>query len=90
MPRARTASKKQRFEATLYPDSPGSSVLKLDVPFSTEEVFGTRARVPVRGASSRSITTLAMSPAFTCAPSRISRLTTIMWHLPPMGQMELR
>lgn len=53
MPKTQTAAKKQRFEATLYPDSAGSSVLKFDIPFSAEEVFGTRARVPVRGTINR-------------------------------------
>jgi len=53
MPRAKAATKKQRFEAELYPDSVGSSVLKFDVPFNTQEVFGTRARVPVRGTINR-------------------------------------
>lgn len=49
MPAARSVSKKQRFKAKLFQATPGGEAAFIYVPFDTEKVFGTRARVPVRG-----------------------------------------
>lgn len=43
------ASRKQTFTATLIGRGPNGAWIHLDVPFSVKEVFGTRARVAVRG-----------------------------------------
>lgn len=40
---------KQRFRARLTTDSPNSQATFVAIPFDVPKVFGTRARVPVRG-----------------------------------------
>lgn len=43
------SAKKQRFKVRLRQANPGGEAAYFCVPFDTEKVFGTRARVPVRG-----------------------------------------
>lgn len=44
-----TASRTQTFTTTLIGRGPSGAWTHMDVPFSVEEAFGTRARVAVRG-----------------------------------------
>jgi hypothetical protein len=53
------------------------SQFALAVLLFANSFFNGSGGVTVRGTSSRSISTVTVSPAFTPAPSRISRLTTI-------------